>query len=207
MIITGMAEYISIHALREEGDRASDRRCAAFFKFLSTPSARRATGSLTPISASRSISIHALREEGDPPRRRTVLPRGDFYPRPPRGGRRRVLFSQNIDQIISIHALREEGDRGPVHCGQPDRDISIHALREEGDRFCLKVNRCDNNFYPRPPRGGRQPDTRKWRGSQSISIHALREEGDQLLYCPNCGLPIFLSTPSARRATPLEEAH
>ena len=36
---------ISIHALREEGDRASDRRCAAFFKFLSTPSARRATAS------------------------------------------------------------------------------------------------------------------------------------------------------------------
>ena len=34
-----------------------------------------------------------------------------------------------------------------------------------------------------------------------ISIHALREEGDGKLYCGECGRLIFLSTPSARRAT------
>ena len=79
-------------------------------KFLSTPSARRATGTAQCTQAGRSISIHALREEGDlysascsfsrrvflstpSARRATTLRissdklRGDFYPRPPRGGR------------------------------------------------------------------------------------------------------------------------
>ena len=56
--------------------------------FLSTPSARRATGGCAPPALGGAISIHALREEGDQ------------LPDPPemlRGG-------------ISIHALREEGD-------------------------------------------------------------------------------------------------
>ena len=56
---------ISIHALREEGDarlmsyRVSPRR------FLSTPSARRATCHHRSLSQNSCISIHALREEGD----------------------------------------------------------------------------------------------------------------------------------------------
>ena len=58
---------ISIHALREEGDhdRADDTVCR--HKFLSTPSARRAT--IAPPLRRRGvmISIHALREEGDKP--------------------------------------------------------------------------------------------------------------------------------------------
>ena len=37
------AAKISIHALREEGDRASTARRLSFMQFLSTPSARRAT--------------------------------------------------------------------------------------------------------------------------------------------------------------------
>ena len=56
---------ISIHALREEGDSIVTDRSSAALRFLSTPSARRATifcqcGTLGAI-----ISIHALREEGD----------------------------------------------------------------------------------------------------------------------------------------------
>ena len=35
------------------------------FRFLSTPSARRATAPFRPTHGSDSISIHALREEGD----------------------------------------------------------------------------------------------------------------------------------------------
>ena len=38
--------------------------------------------------------------------------------------------------------------------------------------------------------------------SLSISIHALREEGDILHSAGVASLQIFLSTPSARRATP-----
>ena len=55
--------------------------------FLSTPSARRATGIREKMEAAVSISIHALREEGDRPGKKFC------------GGGK-----------ISIHALREEGD-------------------------------------------------------------------------------------------------
>ena len=81
----------------------------------------------------------------------------------------------------------------------------------------------DSNFYPRPPRGGRRADFLQRRSAKLISIHTLREEGD---CCPprpprqaadfyprpprggrhlsaenSDEAEIFLSTPSARRAT------
>ena len=79
---------ISIHALREEGDLAYPKEYELVMRFLSTPSARRATHTCHPPhlciaqflstpSARRAtcisprcvqlgtISIHALREEGD----------------------------------------------------------------------------------------------------------------------------------------------
>ena len=56
-------------------------------KFLSTPSARRATASDTQIIIRDVISIHALREEGDTPSAPSSRARPNFYPRPPRGGR------------------------------------------------------------------------------------------------------------------------
>ena len=57
-------------------------------------------------------------------------------------------------------------------------DISIHALREEGDGSTQTGNTGALDFYPRPPRGGRRP-------------------GKLVLDC----VYLFLSTPSARRAT------
>ena len=102
-------------------------------KFLSTPSARRATAAGSKGGHGHCISIHALREEGDvlghtvlaaldlflstPSARRATgraccfQPVSNyFYPRPPRGGRlREALFSLSM-----------------------------------------------MDFYPRPPRGGRQ---------------------------------------------------
>ena len=59
------AYEISIHALREEGDRTVERTLKALEAFLSTPSARRATNGYDAGSERCSISIHALREEGD----------------------------------------------------------------------------------------------------------------------------------------------
>ena len=56
---------ISIHALREEGDRFTQPAPDAQSGFLSTPSARRATIKQDGSWSSHSISIHALREEGD----------------------------------------------------------------------------------------------------------------------------------------------
>ena len=214
-------------------------------KFLSTPSARRATCLAVLVQHGLEISIHALREEGDfsaagvwpsrsyfyprPPRggRRTGVgpdyrPPTHFYPRPPRGGRplpprcgiilmqflstpsaRRATWAQRLTAyirpyfyprpprggrqgvgrlpdgmcVISIHALREEGD--PLaHGAESDPAISIHALREEGDAATLTLRAQIENFYPRPPRGGRR------------------------CFC-QLSTPVraFLSTPSARRAT------
>ena len=58
--------------------------------------------------------------------------------------------------MISIHALREEGDAPAVGLDHRLEAISIHALREEGDalRSCLRW--LSEDFYPRPPRGGRR---------------------------------------------------
>ena len=201
---------ISIHALRKEGDRRSgDGQCrpANFYprpprggrlqqlpqldqcirkRFLSTPSARRATShSLHPLPC-QTISIHALREEGDlsyPPkpkaaglflstpsaRRATSCRVGRlsffhyFYPRPPRGGRH--SFSSLRSAQRDFYPRPPRGGRPRYFCdGGGHRKISIHALREEGDR------------------------TLKIRGRvQDISIHALREEGD-LLQCRLCAV-------------------
>ena len=79
-------------------------------RFLSTPSARRATKYPGSFTKNMKISIHALREEGD----LVIQPFGqtleDFYPRPPRGGRQIALRYLVFSFGISIHALREEGD-------------------------------------------------------------------------------------------------
>ena len=170
---------ISIHALREEGDRKNLAHVHDVIVFLSTPSARRAT-----FSARRAgrYWMH-------------------FYPRPPRGGRLWAQDAANRLLAISIHALREEGDRERTSqqtAGEseflstpsarratqaggirpPRCSISIHALREEGDygasfkmiytakflstpsarratRPGLPASGHSTNFYPRPPRGGR----------------------------------------------------
>ena len=57
------------------------------------------------------------------------------------------------------------------------------------------------DFYPRPPRGGRRFRDLRDYAVRNISIHALREEGDTGGKAMPYGRPIFLSTPSARRAT------
>src|SRR5699024_9921082 len=124
----------------------------------------------------------------------------DFYPRPPRGGRLRVAASAAVSsnfyprpprggrpgegclplqrELISTHALREEGDHRACRTAGCRRPISTHALREEGDGRQVHRGPSDQNFYPRPPRGGRPP---------------------------RCTGPmkrrLFLPTPSARRAT------
>ena len=65
MVARQLAGPISIHALREEGDKTSGSGMAQAIQFLSTPSARRATLLAVRRSRKLNISIHALREEGD----------------------------------------------------------------------------------------------------------------------------------------------
>ena len=193
-------DKISIHALREEGDWGFINNSDLSMRFLSTPSARRATKGSVVLPGADEISIHALREEGDKMAYNYLKKIAYFYPRPPRGGRR--------------HALRRA-------CGVVDH---FYPRPPRGGRHsCRRPRRKSENFYPRPPRGGRPGETNtravitKFLSTPSarratvaffllfvrsqISIHALREEGDVQRVINFVQLFEFLSTPSARRAT------
>ena len=76
---------ISIHALREEGDRTLRPVGAVCMRFLSTPSARRATQT----------------------QRLGNTDGADFYPRPPRGGRH-----NDVDKFIASFDFYPRPPRG-----------------------------------------------------------------------------------------------
>ena len=59
------AQWISTHALREEGDSRLLTAVRGCSRFLPTPSVRRATVRLQQAAGIQQISTHALREEGD----------------------------------------------------------------------------------------------------------------------------------------------
>ena len=146
-------------------------------RFLSTPSARRATDDPEKYpDIPEFLSTPSARRATEGPEQPGQWPRY-FYPRPPRGGRLVIDGGAAVRNRISIHALREEGDTLATHQDQT-LFISIHALREEGDHR---------------HRG-------RWR-HRRISIHALREEGDAQTKLDIAKQAQFLSTPSARRAT------
>ena len=170
---------------------------------------------------SNAISIHALREEGD----RIVFgvfllvqnfyprpPRGGrlvvwfcsfvlfyFYPRPPRGGRRR---SCKVFTITSNFYPRPP--RGGRHTTRElltvHLQISIHALREEGDLAHIMHSWNSTNFYPRPPRGGRRFPHR-CRAFDNIFLSTPSARRATNFAFSSAGSALFLSTPSARRAT------
>ena len=176
-------QQISIHALREEGDRQAAPVASAQknfyprpprggrryqfgprkvrFAFLSTPSARRATCGR--------IRLHAVVEFLSTPSARRATEKDELL---------------NFHLVISIHALREEGD---FPGDPPGRERRRH-------------------FYPRPPRGGRRAHQLYLCSSYPISIHALREEGDRSGDNMDVNESEFLSTPSARRATKILDA-
>ena len=125
--------------------------------------------------------------------------------------------------IISIHALREEGDSSdPRQQKAAGLFLSTPSARRAtpspfalcslcrnfyprpprgGRRFSASCSFRQSNFYPRPPRGGRPSAAETAYDAEDISIHALREEGDAVLACSCTSCGVFLSTPSARRAT------
>ena len=76
------AAHISIHALCEEGDRQEGRDQLREQRFLSTPSARRATDHDDLVHLRIRISIHALCEEGDTVKMSTIQPIPKFLSTP-----------------------------------------------------------------------------------------------------------------------------
>ena len=194
--------HISIHALREEGDKAANGGVSCLHIFLSTPSARRATSHRNNLGSKHIlISIHALREEGDCRKSVRLASIQQFLSTPSARRATKQPRLSRAGEAISIHALREEGDGAykpqeaqaasflstpsarratspPSHNGLCIMRISIHALREEGDGNPCPALSGSLHFYPRPPRGGRLGE-----------ISNARKPS------------LFLSTPSARRAT------
>ena len=173
--------------------------CSTGILFLSTPSARRATLREPEHHEGLDISIHALREEGDAAIAARRPPSNDFYPRPPRGGRpTTVQNATNVFVFLSTPSARRATTGTALHGHfriflstpsarratviraplPPKLVISIHALREEGDDPRGAVPTLVENFYPRPPRGGRR----------AMPFFVKTDS-------------LFLSTPSARRAT------
>ena len=101
----------------------------------------------------------------------------DFYPRPPRGGRQTIAdLLLMFGKFLSTPSARRATDylidyavtyaflstpsarRATDYRSQTDsqKNISIHALREEGDKYEQLFTGEVENFYPRPPRGGRR---------------------------------------------------
>ena len=139
------------------GRRLSAAKAHLRRKFLSTPSARRATGPFRRPFSTPGISIHALREEGD-------------------------MFLLPMKSLPGLF-LSTPSARRATHAGVVNdriHDISIHALREEGDTGSRLFPGQTYYFYPRPPRGGRPAFRDSLTITKKISIHALREEGDML---------------------------
>ena len=193
-------------------------------KFLSTPSVRRATGMLCGHVMAMRISIHALREEGDalPARRRWSG--SYFYPRPPRGGRRFTgkaalewkLFlstpsarrtTKRLEGLTPIQKFLSTPSAGRATAAErpPLLDIIFLSTPSAGRATSCPCTRSrhPDYFYPRPPRGGRPVRNSPQLPSAHISIHALREEGDEAAASIQKDGVLFLSTPSARRATDL----
>ena len=219
---------------------------AAKSKFLSTPSVRRATRPASITTAGENNFYPRPPRGGRLPQQaHTGAGMGDFYPRPPRGGRHRRCHRMSLHKTISIHALREEGDvsatsgeqtrsisihalreegdaslpegllrrsisihalreEGDICCQQHSahRPISIHALREEGDVSAHRWQGIQEHFYPRPPRGGRL-NTNIANGFAGVFLSTpSARRATCILSFLMLLYQIFLSTPSARRATP-----
>ena len=177
MVYRTTGRKISIHALREEGDKK-----ALFLEKISR------------------ISIHALREEGDLLSFVFHHGRNYFYPRPPRGGRQSTLCPGPY--LKNFYPRPPRGGRRVIIKTpfQLSEFLSTPSARRATS--CLRIRQIEHDhFYPRPPRGGRPADKRDKLLDLWISIHALREEGDKPPARKRATPKKFLSTPSARRAT------
>ena len=148
--------------------------------FLSTPSARRATG------ASHGRSTIACY----------------FYPRPPRGGRLRAFFvlirhefqflsTPSARRATAAHRMDSTAQRRFLSTPSARRATHFKSISGYTQQQFLSTPSARRatvavagaaalaiDFYPRPPRGGRPGIVGLHCVAKNISIHALREEGD-----------------------------
>ena len=155
-------------------------------KFLSTPSARRATWQLLRLPDHRSISIHALREEGDHRLRPFNALRFLFLSTP--SARRATFGVHPVASLvgISIHALREEGDAGGFSA--PSTNILFLSTPSARRATAVGKETLDtySDFYPRPPRGGRRCRLRKRKDWSTHFYPRPPRGGRRLRQCLGC---------------------
>ena len=193
--------FISIHALREEGDLQEQQDALRHQISIHALREEGDVGADEHIGNGDLISIHALREEGDHTSPWNGNPLRNFYPRPPRGGRLCKRPKKKGSCRISIHALREEGDRFEV-VGCTHRPISIHALREEGDYIGMVRWGSRETFLSTPSarRATRLLLYHRW--IETNFYPRPPRGGRHRCHIRRTAGIQFLSTPSARRATP-----
>ena len=105
-----------------------------------------------------------------------------FYPRPPRGGRRSAPDAWTRAEAF----LSTPSARRATHCPGRCKPLGCYFYPRPprgGRRDFDKIDLSAMDFYPRPPRGGRP---------EAKAVELMKSK--------------FLSTPSARRATPQEVA-
>ena len=159
------------------GRRGEQKVDLELAEFLSTPSARRATG-IKPGQPPHQQDFYPRPLRGGRPKKpQAGNEHRNFYPRPLRGGRRKNTgLAVGLFTFLSTPSARRATLSSLFNVSFPI--ISIHALCEEGD---VVLSNCFQYI--------------------KISIHALCEEGDSPMPELAKWVLIFLSTPSARRAT------
>ncbi len=126
--------------------------------------------------------------------------RQHFYPRPPRGGRPAVgTLTDRRTSFLSTPSARRATLFRPVVKKRRIKFLTPPAAWWATPvRADLGVG--DQNFYPRPPRGGRRGrgSASRWR---SYFYPRPPRGGRQRTFFTRLTTRVFLSTPSARRAT------
>ena len=195
---SGAGKFLSTPSARRATD--STTYMMSVVKFLSTPSARRATRSICSLwmTSERFLSTPSARRATWLIERK-IEQHENFYPRPLRGGRRSLATGSNgLSTFLSTPSAR----RATVTMAAPKHPqrISIHALCEEGDGLPMRFHCTQSNFYPRPLRGGRPEYSESNAGAKEfLSTPSARRATSAAVDAHNGAE--FLSTPSARRAT------
>ena len=193
--------FISIHALREEGDDAVIPGAVVVGNFYPRPPRGGRPGKAAVLFGGQVISIHALREEGDTSSCSAALSASEFLSTP--SARRATVGNSSLihpNEFLSTPSARRATGR-LLQSGDPCEKISIHALREEGDdaagtnppgprRFLSTPSArratavgstgtsASTRFLSTPSARRATQGVDQQRGAAFISIHALREEGD-----------------------------
>ena len=126
-----LMNWISIHALREEGDSALWTSARARYDFYPRPPRGGRLECIGPRHGAKKISIHALREEGDGHRQGSGAGAGHFYPRPPRGGRRLRSLSNLLSHLQNFYPRPPRGGRLQLdrYCAVCQRFLSTPSAR------------------------------------------------------------------------------